>query len=168
MFFLPVLEQDSTDVLKLPNVNFGRVLVPEHQGFPSTIGLARAAWTGVHLKEYMGHFEPQWFISTTDTALLHISALIYGEVASERLFGFAEPFNCNQILAIFRSLYPDQEFPKDTEGLGVDRMSVPNQRAEEVLKWLKGTGWDSLETALQETSENWVIGHHGSKDPTKL
>jgi hypothetical protein len=131
-------------------------LIPEDQGFPSTIAWARAAWTGENLGRYIKHVNPQWFISTTDTALLHISALIHGEVASERLFGFAEPFNFNQILAVFRSLYPERKFLDDVEGQGVDRLRVPSQRAEEVLKWLKGAGWDSLETSLKEMSEDWV------------
>ena len=104
----------------------------------------------------MKYIDPQWFISTTDTALLHISALIHSEVTSERLFGFAETFNFNQMLEIFRGLHPERKFPEDTEGLGTDRMTVPNQRAEEVLKWLKGRGWDNLETSLKEMSESWV------------
>jgi nucleoside-diphosphate-sugar epimerase len=151
-----LIEQERTDVSELPNANFGRVLCPEHQGFPSTIGWARAAWTGERLDEHIKYIDPQWFISIRDTALLHISALIHGDVAAERLFGFAETFNFNQILEIFRNLYPERKFPENTEGLGTDRMIVPNQRAEEVLKWLKSTGWDSLETGLKEMSESWT------------
>lgn len=85
-----------------------------------------------------------------------MSALIHEDVASERLFGFAQTFNYNQILATFRSLYPEREFPEDLENIGFDRMNVPNQRAEEVLEWVKGAGWDSLETGLKEMSEDWV------------
>jgi hypothetical protein len=33
----------STNIRKLPNANFGPVLVPEHQGFPSTIDWAHSA-----------------------------------------------------------------------------------------------------------------------------
>jgi hypothetical protein len=36
----------STNIRKLPNANFGPVLVPEHQGFPSTIDWAHSAWEG--------------------------------------------------------------------------------------------------------------------------
>ena len=99
---------------------------------------------------------PQWFISPVDSALLHVSALIYVDVKSERLLGFAEPWNFNQMLAVFRKLYPQRTFPEDIEGLGVDRMSVPNERAEEVLRWVKGEGWGGFEESLKEMSENWV------------
>jgi hypothetical protein len=99
---------------------------------------------------------PQWYISPVDSALLHVSALIYSDVSSERLFGFAEPWNFNEMLAVYRRLYPERSFPEDVEGLGVDRMSVPNERAEEVLRWVKGEGWDSLEKSLKEMSEKWV------------
>jgi hypothetical protein len=59
-------------------------------------------------------------------------------------------------LAAFRKLYPKRIFVEDVEGLGVDRMRVPNQRAEEVLKWAKGSGWDGLEESLKEMSEDWA------------
>ncbi|KAF1841928.1 NAD(P)-binding protein [Cucurbitaria berberidis CBS 394.84] len=140
----------------LPNANFGRVLVPAHQGYPSTIDWAHAAWSGEYLKEYTQVIDPQWFISPVDTALLHVSALIYSEVNSERLYGFAEPWNFNQLLAVFRKLYPQKTFPEDVDGLGTDRMSVPNQRAEEVLGWVKGAAWDGLEESLTQMSANWV------------
>ncbi|KAL6706544.1 hypothetical protein ACN47E_005300 [Coniothyrium glycines] len=140
----------------LPNVNFGRVLVPEHQGFPSTIDWARAAWTGESLQAYANFVLPQWFISTEDSALLHIGALIYGDVTSERLFGYAKRFNYNQILAFFREFYPNKKFPKDLIGVGEDKMDVPNERAEEVLTWVKGSGWDGLAKSLKEMSGDWA------------
>ncbi|KAJ4377878.1 hypothetical protein N0V83_000708 [Neocucurbitaria cava] len=141
----------------LPNANFGRVLIPAHQGFPSTIDWARAAWTGENLDMYTQVIAPQWFISPVDTALLHISALIHGDVGSERLFGFVEPWNFNQMLGVFRKLYPQGNFPADVEDQGVDRMNVPNGRAEEVLGWVKGAGWDGLEDSLAKMSEEWAL-----------
>lgn len=139
----------------MPSVNLGHVLIPEHQGFPSTIEWARAAWTGKDLKERAVMMLPQWFMSPVDTALLHVAALIYSDVDSERLFGYAGTWNYNQMLAIFRKLYPKREFVADLEGVGVDRMSVPNQRAEEVLRWIKGKGWDSFEASVANMSRGW-------------
>ncbi|KAF1947804.1 dihydroflavonol-4-reductase [Clathrospora elynae] len=139
----------------LPSVNFGTVLIPKHQGFPSTIDWARAAWTGDNLSLTTQIVSPHWFISPVDTALLHVSPLIYSDIQSERLFGFAAQYNFNQMLAIYRKLYPERKFPEDIEGLGVDRTSVPNLRAEEVLRWVKGAGWDDLEKSLGEMSVDW-------------
>jgi nucleoside-diphosphate-sugar epimerase len=153
---LASLKQDGINATQLPSANYGRVLIPEQQDFPSTIAWARQVWTGERLDELRKHIQPQWFISPLDTALLHVSALIYGDVASERLFGLAETFTFNQMLAIFRRLYPQRKFPEDTQDSGVDRMIVPNQRAEEVLRWVKGAGWDSLESSLKVMSEDWV------------
>lgn len=131
------------------------MLIPEHQGFPSTIDWARAAWTGEHLEAYAKGVKPQWFISPVDTALLHISALIHGEVESERLFGYAGRFTYNEILGIYRKLYPERAFHEYLKDEGVDMMNVPNGRAEDVLKWVKGSGWDCLEQSLREMSEEW-------------
>ncbi|KAF2678484.1 dihydroflavonol-4-reductase, partial [Lentithecium fluviatile CBS 122367] len=140
----------------LPNVNFSKVLVPEYQGTPSTIAWGKAAFTGENL-EVMGKvIAPQYFISTQDCSLLHIAALLYADVSSERLFGFAERWNFNQLLAIYRVQYPERKFPEDVEGLVDDGVRAPTQRAEEVLGWVKdGKGWGGLEGAVREMSEQF-------------
>lgn len=38
----------------------------------------------------------------------------------------------------------------------MDRMSVPSERALEVLGWVKDSGWDGLENSLKEMSEGWL------------
>jgi nucleoside-diphosphate-sugar epimerase len=141
----------------LPNANFGAVLIPEHQGFPSTIEWAHDAWKGIQSERWTTSVGPQWYIHPVDDALLHISALIHSDVKTERLFGFAEPWSYNKMMDIWRKLYPERKFPDNIEGMGVDRMSLPNARAEEVMSWLKGPGskWDSLEKGLREMTENW-------------
>lgn len=102
---------------------------------------------------------PEYFISTQDCAILHVSALLHSEVSSERLFGFAERWNFNQLLAIYREMFPDRKFPADVEGLVEDETVVPTERAEEVLGWLKeGKGWDSLDSAVREMSEQFAHG----------
>ncbi|PSN66712.1 dihydroflavonol-4-reductase [Corynespora cassiicola Philippines] len=139
----------------LPNVNFGEVLVPEEQGAPSTVEWAKMAFTGQGFDMLAQVIMPQWFINNADCALLHVGALIYEDVSGERLFGFAEPFNWNDVLAGFRKLYPEKSFPKDRE-LGIDVSNVPNKRALEVLEWIKeGKGWTGLKESLAEMSENW-------------
>jgi hypothetical protein len=98
---------------------------------------------------------PQWFISILDSALLHISALIHSDVDGERLFGYAERWNFNQLLANFRKNHPDKSFVEDVDGLGKDWAVPPTARAEEVLKWVKGSGWDGLEESVAAMSKDW-------------
>ncbi len=145
-----------TNKSQLPNANFGTRLVPKHQGYPSTVGWAHAAWTGENLAMMASFITPQWFISNQDTAILHISALIHSDVKSERLFGFAEPWSYNDLLAIYRKHYPERKFPEDLKDVGVDRSHPPNQRAEEVLKWSKGSGWDGLEKTVVEMGNQFA------------
>ncbi|USP73898.1 uncharacterized protein yc1106_01172 [Curvularia clavata] len=139
----------------LPNVNFGAVLLPQHQGLPSTIQWAHIAWTGQNTEMFKGFAGPQWYVNTVDCALIHVAALIYSDVESERLFAFAEPWSYNKVMGIWRKMYPERKFPEDIEGLGEDRMRVPNQRAEELLRRVKGDGWESLKMSLKEMSELW-------------
>jgi hypothetical protein len=136
-------------------VNFGAVLVPEHQGYPSTIGWAHGAWTGEHLEVFAKTVDPQWFVSILDSALLHVAALIYSEVDGERLFGYTERWNFNDLLTIYRKHYPAKTFAKDFEDLGKDCVVPPTARAEEVLKWVKGSGWDGLEESVVAMSKSW-------------
>ncbi|KAH7077719.1 hypothetical protein BKA63DRAFT_410328 [Paraphoma chrysanthemicola] len=139
----------------LPNANFGPLLVPEHQGLPSTVAWINSAFTGERFSELAAMVDPQWYISPIDDALLHVSALIHSDVDGERLFAYAERWNWNQILAILRKHYPQKTFPDDVDGQKDDRVKPPNARAEEVLRWVKGEGWTSLEESVVGTSKGW-------------
>ncbi|KAF1959651.1 dihydroflavonol-4-reductase [Byssothecium circinans] len=141
-----------------PNINHSKVLVPEKQGEPSTISWGRYAFTGGEKWEVMKHaLSPQWFISTEDCALLHISALVHSEINHERVYGFAAPWDYNKVLAIYRKEYPERTFPEDIPGLVDDSCKPPREMAEEVLRWVKnGKGWDSLEKAVKEMAEQFV------------
>jgi hypothetical protein len=107
------------------------------------------------MTRYASVVDPQWFISTLDSALLHISALIHSDVGGERLFGFVERWNYNSLLKIFRKHYPEKTFPEDVEGLGDDRVHAPTERAEEVLRWVKGASWDGLEDSVVTMCKDW-------------
>lgn len=60
------------------------------------------------------------------------------------------------MLAVFRAAYPDRTFPADVEGMGEDKMKVTNERAEEVLTWVKGKGWDKFDRSVREMSASWA------------
>ncbi|KAF2263745.1 NAD(P)-binding protein [Lojkania enalia] len=144
-----------------PNVNFGEVLLPEKQGCPSTVHWAKTAYTGGPEFDISKKIiPPQWYIDTVDCALLHVGALIYDEVRNERLFGFARRFNWKDLVSIYKKIYPDKTFPEAPEG--EDLTEVPNQRAEEVLSWVKGSGWKSLEDSVREMMPAIVGGTEGA------
>ncbi|KAK7191423.1 hypothetical protein DPSP01_002974 [Paraphaeosphaeria sporulosa] len=144
----------------LPNCNFSRVLVPEKQGAPSTIEWARYAWTGENFEAVSKIITPQFYISTQDCALLHVAALLNPSIASERIFGFAERWDFNKLLAVYRARYPERMFPKDLEGLVDDKSVPPSARAEEILKGVKegGEGWDKLEDKAEEMAVQFASG----------
>jgi hypothetical protein len=108
------------------------------------------------LQFYATTTAPRWYISVLDTALLHISALIHGDVNGERLCGYAERWDFNQLLAIFRKNYPEKTFVEDVKELGFDATEPPRERSEEILKWVKGNGWDGLEESMVAMSRIWV------------
>jgi nucleoside-diphosphate-sugar epimerase len=138
----------------LPNANFGPVVSEEHQGYHSTLG-----WTQAAFKNFEGDEEvkslkdqpPQYYINIVDNAMVHVAALIYGDVNGERLFTFAYPYNWNDMFAIFRKLFPEKGKWTDIGGLERDRSHVTNERAEELLKRFSGHGWTSLEDSLKQS-----------------
>ena len=87
---------------------------------------------------------------------MHIGALIFKDVNSERLYSFAHPYNWNDILAVFRKLYPDREFHEDYKDIGHDLSKVTNQRAEEIVKRFGLPGWTSLEDSIKAITDTIV------------
>lgn len=134
----------------LPNMNIGEILSIEHQGYPSTMGWIKALWGGfsgpgeADLKDN----PPQYYINVDENATVHVVALICADVVGERLFTFARPYGWNDLLGIFKKRYPDRKFIADIEGLGEDKSIVANGRAEELLKRVKGKGWEGLEESV--------------------
>ncbi|EXJ88643.1 hypothetical protein A1O1_05574 [Capronia coronata CBS 617.96] len=95
----------------LPSCNIGRVLSPQHQGAPSTVGWVQALWNGFKGQEQLKFNPPQYYVNGQDNARIH-----------------------NDILAVFRELYPSHHFMDDIPALGKDLSKVGNERAEEILK----------------------------------
>lgn len=132
----------------LPDTLFGSVLDPSSQGIPSTAGLVQMLFEGQGL-DILSMILPQHFIDAVDNARLHVAALIAPNSSNERLFGFAEPFNWNDVLEIFRKIYPDRKFVSDMD-LGRDVSTVANGRALELLNIVYGqTQWTSLEESIR-------------------
>ncbi|KAF2828748.1 NAD(P)-binding protein [Ophiobolus disseminans] len=133
----------------LPNANFGPSLVYTHQGHPSTASWAKALFDGD--VDTIANIPPQYFIDVRDTAKLHLAALLDADTAGERLWGFAERFNWNDVLALFRKVWPERQFPKDLEGLGVDESIADTEGALGALRRVYGLeGWRGLEGAVRD------------------
>lgn len=132
----------------LPNANFGEILSPSQP--TSTGAWIPTLYNATTFPPQYKPFLPQWMVNVTDTALLHVSALLDPEVQNERVLGFAEPYNWNDILAVLRKLEPGRKFPEDLEGCPRDLMQVPNQRGAELLRRLGREGWKGLEESVRE------------------
>lgn len=139
----------------LPNMNIGKIL-HEDQGFPSTTGWIRALWDGFEGHEDLAYNPPQYYVNVQDNARVHVGALIYSDVNSERLFSFAHPYNWNDILAVLRKLHPEHKFINDIPNLGHDLSKVENERAEEIVKRFGRPGWTSLEDSIRDVTESFA------------
>jgi len=127
----------------LPNGNFGHLLKPSDNSTGSWI---TDLYDG---KDYPFKIPPQWFVDVQDDAKLHVAALVDPACDGQRIFAYAEPYNCNDILAIFRKLQPSKSFLADREH-GRDVSEIPNAEAEELLKKHYGHGWTSLEESIRQ------------------
>ena len=104
----------------LPNANIGTVLSVENQGAPSTVSWIKALWKSLEGAEDRKENPPQYYVSVQDNARVHVAALVCKDVQDERLFTIAYPYNWNDILVVFRKLYPERKFMDDIPNLGRD------------------------------------------------
>lgn len=139
----------------LPETTFGAVLSPEHQGIPSTAGLVRMLFDGQGL-DILHWVQPQYFIDAVDCARLHVAALVHPDAKDERFLGHAEPWNWNDVLAMFRKWFPDRQFPNDMQ-LGRDISTVENGKSLELLRGVYGQErWTSLEESVKANVDSFV------------
>ncbi|KAI1465438.1 aldehyde reductase [Daldinia caldariorum] len=143
----------------LPDFNTGAPINVARQASRSTAGMISVLIEkGEAMRPEDVVFPPQWYIDVRDDAALHVAALIYSDVVDERLFGFAYPFNVNDVIRTLKALYPKHKFGEEIADVGRDLCSVTNERAEELLRRLTGHGWTSLVDSLRDTAE--ALGIH--------
>jgi nucleoside-diphosphate-sugar epimerase len=123
-------------------------------GWPSTSGWPKILIDGDAAN--LPPVPPQHFIDVRDCARIHVAALVSPTAESERFWGFAEPYNYNQILAIFRKLWPQRKFIDDLPDMGRDLMTAPRESAEELLKVFGQDGWTSLQNSLRDAFDPLV------------
>ncbi|KAI1385808.1 NAD(P)-binding protein [Hypoxylon trugodes] len=129
----------------------GHCLHPKEQGIPSSTGMVGWAYEKSHL-DFLGGMQPQWYIDTIDTALLYVAALTTPGVNGERLYGFGARYSWPKVTEILKNLYPEKDITI-MEYNGWDQTKIPNQRAEELLRGVKGAGWTSLEESVQAAAK---------------
>ncbi|KAI8286939.1 hypothetical protein K4K60_013027 [Colletotrichum sp. SAR11_57] len=123
----------------------------------NSIGILKSLWQGHVSPEFVAMFPAQWFCDVVDIARIHIAALLFLDVQSERLIAYAGRFNINDILAVFRETQPSRNFPADLPDLGVDVGKIANERATELMKKLGGgKGWTSLEDCIAPLAKQYA------------
>ncbi|KAF7548842.1 hypothetical protein G7Z17_g6787 [Cylindrodendrum hubeiense] len=139
----------------LPNVNYGKPLDFEKQGYPSTSALPVGLYNG-DISPYHQIIAPQYYVNASDTGRLHVAAAIHPDVKDERIFAFAGRFSWDAILEILRKNFPNKEFIDNFSG-GEDLNEIlPRSRAEQLLRDLGRPGWVSLEETVLENVKDIV------------
>ncbi|RAL10243.1 putative aldehyde reductase [Aspergillus homomorphus CBS 101889] len=135
----------------LPNMNFGKILFPEHQG--SAMRFTRMMLDGNEL--IMRVARPQWYVDVEDTARLHVVGLLDPNVQSERLFACAAPFAWADVVQILRELQPQNTQIPDALGEVQEKFHVvASARAEQLLRAFYGKDrWTPLKESLAKGIE---------------
>lgn len=139
----------------LPDYVVGEVLSPERQGYPSSVGLVKAIWEQDMARAQT--LPPQFEIDAKDTGMLHVAALLHPALDDnngERIFAFADRKNATNTVRYLRELYPDRTFPDAPAGEKENLANVVGKpRAEELLRWVKGSGFTGYKESLKETCD---------------
>ncbi|RMJ20223.1 hypothetical protein CDV36_000102 [Fusarium kuroshium] len=127
-----------------------KVITPIVQGPGSTGKWVRDFWKDPGHYKDLQQFGASWYIDVEDTALLHIAALTQEDVKSERLLGFAGPFNFNSWLDVFRQLDPSKPWPDDDPSQEHNLCKVDTGREVELLKRFGQSGWTSFYESVRK------------------
>ncbi|ORY90635.1 Nadph-dependent carbonyl reductase from Sporobolomyces Salmonicolor [Leucosporidium creatinivorum] len=128
----------------VPTFVMGPTILPDQVS--SSAGIVKALFFGD--KGYASMLPPQYFVNAEDVALVHLGALTLPSVVSQRVWSVAEPYNWDQVLAIFRKLHPSRTFVEDFQD-GHDLSQIDRSKATEVLRQLGREGWRGLSETLE-------------------
>ncbi|KFY48598.1 hypothetical protein V495_01194 [Pseudogymnoascus sp. VKM F-4514 (FW-929)] len=140
----------------IPAMNFGRSLVLEHQGHPSTSGLIAALF---HNDTETVKTGAQYFcLSVEDNARLHIATLLHPGVSDERVFAYGQPYTWRGIQQLLKKLYPEKIFAPDMpDALPDGSQIVPAPRAMGLLQDIGRGGWTGLEEIVRLNTEDLAV-----------
>jgi hypothetical protein len=83
---------------------------------------------------------------------MHVAAILDPEVSSHRIHTWSDAFNWNDVLAIFRRLYPSKTFPANLENMGQFLGTVDDKIGRELMKkWDGRDSWRGLEEGIKDT-----------------
>ncbi|GAA5838677.1 hypothetical protein JCM11251_003260 [Rhodosporidiobolus azoricus] len=144
-------EQPSFELFTcLPDMNVGALLEPKVQG--SSGAMLLSLWNN-EPDNFVKQINGIAYIAVTDTALLHLGALLLPSLTPQRLFGCGGSVNVNEYLDLFALIDPSRKVPDKFPGMdGKDLSIYDTKGAVEVLRRMKGSGtvWKELETAVRE------------------
>ncbi|KAJ3567044.1 hypothetical protein NPX13_g6910 [Xylaria arbuscula] len=133
----------------VPNFNVGRV-IGKGSNSSNIIMSVFGGYAG-----FMDTFAPQHMINVVDDARLHLIAAIDRTVVNERIFAFAYPYNWNDVLDIFRELWPGKEFMPNNPSLGRDLSKVDNALGIKLLKkWYGQESYMDLRESIKQQFES--------------
>lgn len=96
------------------------------------------------------------FCSAQDIALLHVGAATLESFENHRFFGISDILTWNEILSIFRRLYPDRDIFEDFDDRRKEDTKYDTKSALELLKEVGQTGWKPIEEAIRENVEKFA------------
>ncbi|KAJ4418885.1 hypothetical protein N0V85_001257 [Neurospora sp. IMI 360204] len=135
----------------------GPILDPGNQS-ASTAGMVRALYDGKPKEaiDVIATLGPGWSIDARDAGRLYLGVLVSGLTGS-RVYGFAERFNWNQTLDIFKELYPEKkdwvELPRSYQ---CDGSEIPVDIPLSLLRAVGQEGWTSLKESIKDAAESFV------------
>lgn len=142
----------------VPDLTIGTLVAPEHMGYRNSSALLELFFRG--LPDSADILCAQWFINVTDAAYIHLGALTQDDVRGERLFAAAGRYSWNGILEIMKRRFPNHKTSLETiHEPAVDCGNIDNQRAEEVLRRVKGSGWVGLEDTVVEVGQSLLAAY---------
>lgn len=136
----------------LPDYVFGKILSVENQGYPSSLSVLKAIWNGNNAPAIS--LPSQYEVDVEDVGKLHVAAMLHPEAQGERIFGYAYPRIVSATIQSLRELYPEQRFQDGPANEAEFRANVLGRpRAEELLKWVKTSGWTGPNESLRQTCD---------------
>ncbi|KAL7935659.1 hypothetical protein V8C35DRAFT_321262 [Trichoderma chlorosporum] len=134
-----------------PFTTIGAMLHPIHAR--GTAGWVKALFKGDPMVN--GMFTSSVYVHVKDVAVLHVATVLDEDTKEERIQAWAHPFNWNDVLAIFRRLYPTEkildDFPKSEPFTTTIDEEVPLRLLK---KWAQQDGWKSLEDAVRDAVDS--------------
>lgn len=131
----------------LPNGNIGPILIPVHQGYPTSASWVKLLWDRDYAS--LHGTPPQHFVNVQDDARLHVIGLANPSVRNERIFAITGPVNLDAIVKVLRKLVPEQhweDFPDKEQDLSTFE---PAKRAEQLYADAYGVGFINLEESVK-------------------